>query len=420
MTTSSWPACRPLRMRVRKSATGSVIDIALDLPARLRDARDEALVRDVAQADPAEAELAVVRARATAALAAVVVARRVLARARLLYTLGSLCHLVLVLLGRRARAIKAVDGVRIGCGRRLVRGSRDRIRRGRIRSPIEVSGVLVLVRGARRRRVSVGGFLFQLLARCPLGLRLRGALLVGDGRRGCSSLGAAGLAVDEREPEGVEQGIALVVGLGRGGEDDVQPAHLVDGVVVDLRADDLLPDAERVVAAAVELGRQTAEVADPRDRDCDQAIQELVHACATERDGDADRVALAQLELRDRLARAAHVRVLAGDRRQLLGRTLEDPRLTLGVADAHVHGDLVDLRRLHRARVAETLDQRGLDLVLVLLLQARMNLGLCNSHQSMSFPLRLATRPRRPSSSRRSAMRVGWFELGSTSITFEM
>src|SRR3954468_16828800 len=93
ITTSSWPACRPLRMRVKKSAIGSVIDIALYLPARLLDARDQALVRNLAQADPAEAELAEVRARATAALAAVVIARPVLGRTRLLYTLGSLCHL---------------------------------------------------------------------------------------------------------------------------------------------------------------------------------------------------------------------------------------------------------------------------------------------------------------------------------------
>src|SRR5215212_6622478 len=96
ITTSSWPACSPLRMRVRKSAIGSVIDIALDLPARLLDARDQTLVRDVPQADPAQAELAEIRTRATAPLAAVVVARRVLARARLLDTLGSLCHLFLV------------------------------------------------------------------------------------------------------------------------------------------------------------------------------------------------------------------------------------------------------------------------------------------------------------------------------------
>ena len=49
------------------------------LPARLRHAGDHALVRDLAQADPAEAELAEVRARATAPLAAVVVACLVLA-----------------------------------------------------------------------------------------------------------------------------------------------------------------------------------------------------------------------------------------------------------------------------------------------------------------------------------------------------
>src|SRR3954451_5867415 len=88
ITTSSCPACKPLRMRVRKSAIGSVIDIRRKLlPARLLDARDQTLVGDRAQTDTAEAELAEVRARATAALAAVVVARRVLRRAALLYTL---------------------------------------------------------------------------------------------------------------------------------------------------------------------------------------------------------------------------------------------------------------------------------------------------------------------------------------------
>src|SRR5438270_7238751 len=72
MSTDSKSACSPLRMRVRKSATGSVIDMAL--PARLGHAGDVALVGHLAQADPAEAELAEVRARAAAALAAVVVA----------------------------------------------------------------------------------------------------------------------------------------------------------------------------------------------------------------------------------------------------------------------------------------------------------------------------------------------------------
>src|SRR2546423_11181821 len=80
ISTSSCPAERPLRMRVRKSAIGSFIA----LPARLPDARDQSLACDLAKADPAEAELAVVRARATAALAAVVHPSLVLVRAALL------------------------------------------------------------------------------------------------------------------------------------------------------------------------------------------------------------------------------------------------------------------------------------------------------------------------------------------------
>src|SRR3954462_8948231 len=91
ISTSSRSACSPLRTRVRKSATGSVIDMAL--PARLRHAGDHPLVLDLADADPAQAELAEIRARATAPLAAVVVACLVLGSALLADLLGSLCHL---------------------------------------------------------------------------------------------------------------------------------------------------------------------------------------------------------------------------------------------------------------------------------------------------------------------------------------
>src|SRR6185437_13511137 len=95
MSTYSKSASSPLRMRVRRSASGSVIDMAL--PARLRESGDVALVRHLAQADPAEAELAVVGARATAPLAAVVVARLVLGLALLAHHLGCLCHLLTLL-----------------------------------------------------------------------------------------------------------------------------------------------------------------------------------------------------------------------------------------------------------------------------------------------------------------------------------
>src|SRR5947209_11359631 len=61
ITSWCW-ALAALRRRVRKSAIGSVMDMVADpLPARLRHAGDVAVVRELAQADPAQAELAVHR-----------------------------------------------------------------------------------------------------------------------------------------------------------------------------------------------------------------------------------------------------------------------------------------------------------------------------------------------------------------------
>src|SRR5438309_426954 len=106
----------------------------------------------------------------------------------------------------------------------------------------------------------------------------------------------------EREPQAAQKRLCLLVRLGGGRDRDVEAADLLDGVVVDLREDDLLPDPERVVAAAVErAGIQPTEVADARERDRDQAVEELPHAVAAQRDARADRHPLADLELRDRL-----------------------------------------------------------------------------------------------------------------------
>src|ERR687888_1151821 len=71
---STWSciALFALRMRVSMSATGSV-SIARLLPRALGHAGDHALVRELPQTDPAEAELAEDGARAPAAVAARVV-----------------------------------------------------------------------------------------------------------------------------------------------------------------------------------------------------------------------------------------------------------------------------------------------------------------------------------------------------------
>src|SRR5437667_73497 len=80
---------------------------------------------------------------------------------------------------------------------------------------------------------------------------------------------------------------------------------------------------------------------------------ELPHAVAAQRHARADRHPLADLELRDRLLRAAHLRALARNDRELVDRGVEYLRLGLRLADAHVERDLGDARHLHDRLQAE-------------------------------------------------------------------
>src|SRR3982750_1646825 len=90
ISTVSCAAMIPLRIRVRKSATGSVIDIGL--PARLRHAGDVALVGHLAQADAAQPELADHRGGRAPSAATGVGPGLVLRGARLPHPLGGLRH----------------------------------------------------------------------------------------------------------------------------------------------------------------------------------------------------------------------------------------------------------------------------------------------------------------------------------------
>src|SRR5690242_14647271 len=94
ISTRSCNALFALRMRASMSATGSV---NIGLPTALCHARDHALVREGAQADPAEAELAEDRTRTAAAAAPRVVPHLVLLRTLLLDAKRSLCHALLLL-----------------------------------------------------------------------------------------------------------------------------------------------------------------------------------------------------------------------------------------------------------------------------------------------------------------------------------
>src|SRR5215207_4689176 len=100
MSTVSWAAWIALRIRVRKSAMGSVLALKgclrskrLGLPGGLGHAGDEAVVRHLAQADPAQAELAVHGAGTAAAAAPAVLPGLELRGPSLADPLGRLGHL---------------------------------------------------------------------------------------------------------------------------------------------------------------------------------------------------------------------------------------------------------------------------------------------------------------------------------------
>src|SRR5215218_19165 len=119
ISTSSWNAVFAFRRRVSMSAIGSVIMRAPPAsrpasPRRLRHARDLTGVRHRAEADPAEAEALVHRARTAATAATRVPAHLELRCALLLLDKGFLCHLFLT----PGSASRGGTGIRVRAGAR--------------------------------------------------------------------------------------------------------------------------------------------------------------------------------------------------------------------------------------------------------------------------------------------------------------
>ena len=91
--------------------------------------------------------------------------------------------------------------------------------------------------------------------------------------------------VSERSAQSLQQLLGLLVGLSGGDEADVHAADRIDLVEVDLGEDDLLLQAEGVVAAAIEgVAVDAAEVANAGQRDIEEAVNELVHTLTTQGD----------------------------------------------------------------------------------------------------------------------------------------
>src|SRR6185312_8458621 len=142
-------------------------------------------------------------------------------------------------------------------------------------------------------------------------------------------------------PERLQQRSSFIVRLRGRADVDRQTLDLFHFVDVDLGEDDLLANAERVVPAPVEgLVRDALEVANARQRDVHQSIQEFVHPVTPQGNHAADRQTLAELEVRDRLLRLRHDRPLTSDRGELGDGRIEDFGILNGLAQAHVEYDL--------------------------------------------------------------------------------
>src|SRR5207247_6159794 len=158
----------------------------------------------------------------------------------------------------------------------------------------------------------------------------------------------------------------------------------------------------------------------------DQPVEEVPHPSAAEGDPGADRHPLAHLEAGDRLARAAHLRALACNRRELVDCGIECLRVGLRLADAHVERDLLDARHLHDRAQAELVLEAQAQLLLVQALQPRgVSVAVGRHYLSMSCPqsARLQTRTFLGPSPLLSLVSipppVGRSQTGHTSITRE-
>ena len=122
-----------------------------------------------------------------------------------------------------------------------------------------------------------------------------------------------------------QQLAGFFVGLSGGADDDVHAADLVDLIVLDLGEDQLLLDAQGIVAAAVEgVGADAAEVADTGQSHVEQTIQELPHLVAPQGDLGADGHALTQLEVSHGLLGDGDDGLLAGNLGQIINLNTDD------------------------------------------------------------------------------------------------
>src|SRR5215831_10408796 len=192
-----------------------------------------------------------------------------------------------------------------------------------------------------------------------------------------SEISCRAASLPEREIESRQQRACLLIGTRGRADGYVEAPNIGDPVVVDFRKHDVLPDPERIIAAPIEALRiQAAEVANARQSDIDQPVDELVHPSLAQRHLAADRLTFAQFVSRNRFPRLRDHRLLPGDQREMLSGRVDFLAVVHRLTDAHVDHDLLDRRHLHSVLVTELLNQLLANDIVVMGLETRRDADL--------------------------------------------
>src|ERR1700683_540591 len=176
----------------------------------------------------------------------------------------------------------------------------------------------------------------------------------------------------ERNAKQLQQLAPFLVVSCRGGDGDVHTFDFVHPGVIDLRENQLVLNADSVIAAAVErIRRQPFKVANARQNNRREAVEEFIHSLAAQGDHAADGHAFANLEIRNGLFGAGDHGFLSRDLPELGYGSVEQLDVCAGLAHADVNRHLRNARDGHRIGVPETLRKRRDGFFAVLFMQTR-------------------------------------------------
>src|SRR5690606_3051506 len=145
------------------------------------------------------------------------------------------------------------------------------------------------------------------------------------------------LNLAEREPEGFEQSLTLLVVVRCCDDRDVHPPGGLHHVEVDLRKDQLLGSTHAVIAPAVERPWvQTPKVPHTRDGDGQKTVKELPHFGSAQGHRDPDSHTFTEFEVGDRLASLVDPGLLPGDQTELFESLVDGLLVVDRLTQTHV------------------------------------------------------------------------------------